>query len=282
MKIKSYIVLSTLLTLLSCNDNSKVEKSDHVASPIIAEVTTKEKPVAYDTLTKTIHIFVALCDNKNQGIVPVPASIGNGQDYNNNLYWGCGYGIRTYFKKSTDWKLIKTLPKNGNVLERLIFKHTSKQNQYLVADAYDGQYIKQCTKDFLCCSAGQQKSTLKVNNTTIGIGGNAQLLAYIGHNGLMDFSIGESYKNTDGKKRDVIILACYSKMYFKPHLKMANVNPLVWTSHLMCPEAYTVHDAITGYINNESNEQIRIRAAKAYAKYQKCSEKAARNLLITN
>ncbi|QYJ69545.1 hypothetical protein K1I41_11340 [Flavobacterium litorale] len=233
-------------------------------------------------MTKTIHVFVALCDNKYQGIVPVPASIGNGQDCKNNLYWGCGYGIRTYFKKSPDWKLIKILPKDGNILERLIFKHTSKQNQYLVADAYDGQYIKQCTKDFLRCSAGQQKSTLKVNNVTIGIGGNAQLLAYIGHNGLMDFSIGESYKNTDGKKRDVIILACYSKMYFEPHLKAANVNPLVWTSHLMCPEAYTIHDAITGYLKNESNEAIRLRAAKAYAKYQKCSEKAARNLLITN
>src|SRR5688572_22804615 len=29
---------------------------------------------------QVIHIFVALCDNKYQGIVPVPAKIGNGQD----------------------------------------------------------------------------------------------------------------------------------------------------------------------------------------------------------
>ena len=50
--------------------------------------------------TKTIHIFVALCDNKYQGIVPVPKAIGNGQDHNNNLYWGALYGIRTYFKKN--------------------------------------------------------------------------------------------------------------------------------------------------------------------------------------
>ena len=38
----------------------------------------------YDTTTKTIHVFVALCDNKYQGIVPVPPKIGNGQDLNNN------------------------------------------------------------------------------------------------------------------------------------------------------------------------------------------------------
>ena len=57
------------------------------------------------------------------------------------------------------------------------------------------------------------------------------------------------------------------------------MNPLVWTSGLMAAEAYTLHDALTGYVNGESAEQIRARAAKAYAKYQKCGEKAARNLI---
>ena len=57
-------------------------------------------PALLDTTFKTIHVHVASCDNKYQGIVPVPSKIGNGQDPNNNLYWGCGYGIRTYFKKA--------------------------------------------------------------------------------------------------------------------------------------------------------------------------------------
>ena len=35
---------------------------------------------------KIIHVFVALCDNKYQGIVPVPKAIGNGQYPANNLY----------------------------------------------------------------------------------------------------------------------------------------------------------------------------------------------------
>src|SRR5258705_8709276 len=61
-----------------------------------------------DTTFKTIHIYVALCDNKYQGIVPVPAKIGNGQDPDNNLYWGCAFGIRTYFKNSREWKLIES------------------------------------------------------------------------------------------------------------------------------------------------------------------------------
>jgi len=42
----------------------------------------------------------------------------------------------------------------------------------------------------------------------------------------------------------------------------------------------TIHDALTGYVIDETDEQIRLRAAKAYSKYQKCSLKAAKNLLV--
>ena len=212
--------------------------------------------------TKTIHVLVALCDNKYQGIVPVPKGIGNGQDADSNLYWGCGYGVRTYFKRSKEWKFIKSeKPYSDIILERVTFKHATK-NYTLIADAYDGKYIKTCTENFLKNAAA----------------GNADLVAYVGHDGLMDFQLNTPYKNTDGKTRDVIILACYSKRFFEPHLQHAKVNPLIWTSGLMAAEAYTLHDALTGYVNGESDEQIRLRAAKAYAKHQKCSEKAARNL----
>jgi hypothetical protein len=227
-----------------------------------------------------IHVYVALCDNKFQGIVPVPAKIGNGQDADNNLYWGCAYGIRTFFKRSPEWKLIKKQKGDSLKLERLIFKHVS-HNYYVVADAYNGKFIKQCTVDFLNSSSGNQSDTLHLNDEVIGTSGNADMLAYIGHDGLMDFQLTEKFVNTDGKQRDVIILACYSKRFFSPHLKEANVNPVVWTTGLMSPEAYTLHDALSGYVKHESNEAMRTKAAQAYAKYQKCSEKAARNLLIS-
>ena len=270
-------LLFGVLAFGSCKQTpeaSKPEASTHLA---LAE-TASDKP--YDTLAKTLHIFVALCDNKYQGIVPVRAGIGNGQDPNTNLYWGCGYGIRTYFKKSKEWKLLKTIKGDSLVLERLVFKHATK-NCYLIADAYNGQYIEQCTRDFLSSSAGLKKETLTIDGKTLGIAGNAKLLGYIGHDGLMDFDIDDAYTNTDGKTRDVIILACFSKRFFAPHLADASVNPLVWTTHLMCPEAYTIHDAITGYLAGEANAAVRKRAVLAYAKFQKCGEKAAGNLLVT-
>jgi hypothetical protein len=66
----------------------------------------------------------------------VPARIGNGDDPANNLYWGAMFGVKTFFKRSGDWKLIAEArnPRAG-ILERLIFKHQFKE-VYLIADAY--------------------------------------------------------------------------------------------------------------------------------------------------
>jgi hypothetical protein len=234
----------------------------------------------FDSIFNTIHIYVALCDNTYQGIVPVPAKIGNGQDPNNNLYWGCAYGIRTFFKKSKEWKYLKSEKVDSIQLERLVFKHVTK-NYYLIADAYNGKYIKRCTKDFLSSCSGQLKDTIQLESLSLGIAGNSKLIGYIGHNGLMDFSIPEAYKNVDGIERDAIILACYSKSYFSEYMQSTETNALVLTTGLMCPEAYTIHDAISGYVQGETDEQIRARAARAYSTYQKCSVNAARNLLVT-
>lgn len=229
---------------------------------------------------QTIHVMVALCDNNYQGIVPVPAKIGNGQDPNANLYWGCGYGIRSFFKKSKEWTFVRSEKIDSTVLERVIFKN-NHWNYYLVADAYNGKNIKECTIDFLKSCSGQKKDSIQVNYQKIGLYGKSALLAYIGHDGLMDFSLTEKFANADGETRDCIILACISKSYFAPHLRQTKANPLVWTTGLMCPEAYTLHDALSGYVNRETAEEVRTRAAKAYAQYQKCGEKAARRLLVT-
>jgi hypothetical protein len=275
MKMKNkFLQISTCcLLFMQCQsqDNHQKNKSQSVTKVLVKQ---------FDTSIKTIHVFVALCDNQYQGIVPVPAKIGNGQDPNNNLYWGCGMGMRTYFRNSKEWKFVQLQKRNDTILERIIFKHATK-NVYFIADAYNGKYIESCTVDFLESTAGQLKDTIHINNKIIGICGNAKLVAYIGHDGLMDFSLQQDFKNADGVKRDCIILACISKKYFAPHLLATKANPLVWTNNLMCPEAYTLHDALTAYINNESAEEVRNNAAKAYAKYQKCGVKAARNLLVS-
>jgi hypothetical protein len=235
----------------------------------------REKPI------KTIHVFVALCDNSNQGIVPIPSKLGNGQDPKNNLYWGALYGVKTHFKNSKDWTLVKTIKsENPKILERLLFKH-KRSNTYMLADAYDGKYIKQTTIDFIEATAGRNPVSISYNDTKLKFGGKSQLIAYVGHDGLMEFNVEGSFTPINKTKRDAIVLACVSKSYFKPYFEKTKVNPLVWTTGLMAPEAYTLKSAIDGWILDETDLQIRERAAQAYHKYQKCDVKGARRLLVT-
>jgi len=46
----------------------------------------------------------------------------------------------------------------------------------------------------------------------------------------------------------------------------------------MAPEAYTLKDVVAGWMQQESKDQIRMRAAAAYAQYQKCIDGAAMRL----
>lgn len=97
---------------------------------------------------RTIGVFVALCDNDHQGIVPVPAKIGNGEDPEHNLYWGCTEGLKGYFDKSPHWKLTSAIDvPEGDILRKRAYRHVSGELT-LSACAYRGQAIKTCLQEF--------------------------------------------------------------------------------------------------------------------------------------
>ena len=234
---------------------------------------------------RVIHVFVPLADNEHQGIVPVPARLGNGDDPVHNLFWGAGYGVKTFFSRSSDWQLLPppAHPK-PEVLERCVFKHHA-QNVYLVADAYQGSKIGQAVIDFLQAAAGaySEQISVKANSrpVTIYAGGRSDLVAFIGHDGLMDFDLSYYPPSTGQNHRDAVILACLSKRFFGAPLRATGAHPLLWTTGLMAAEAYTLKSAIDGWVLGEDDEKIRERAAVAYHQYQKCSLNAARRLLVT-
>jgi hypothetical protein len=234
---------------------------------------------------RTVHVFVALADNANQGIVPVSPKLGNGEDPEHNLYWGSAFGVKTFFSRSPGWQRLSCGEKpKYEILDRCIFKyHTS--NVYLVADAYRGREIQTTILNFLDAAAGLSWEQIKVKNgsdeVTIQARGGSNLVAYIGHDGLMDFKLPRVPRKNNEMPRKAIVLACASKAYFAEPLRESGAFPLLWTTNLMAPEAYTLKSALDGWIAGESNEQIRDRAAAAYDKYQKCGFKAARKLMAT-
>jgi hypothetical protein len=201
----------------------------------------------------TVHVTVALCDNASQGIVPVPAAIGNGDDPRTNLYWGASLGVKSWLKREK-WQ-VQSVPAKPPILERIVAKKTINGREVvLTADAWQGKRIREAITAFI--------------EDANGIGPQADIVAYIGHDGLMEFNVAPRMGT---RPRKAIVLACASRQYFGRYVP----DPLLMTNGLMAPEAYTLTAAIEAHVKGTNVTEA---AAQAYDRFQKCGIRAARNL----
>ena len=142
-------------------------------------------------------------------------------------------------------------------------------------------------EDFLNAAAGQRSSSFIIgqgdSNIEIQAGALADMVCFVGHNGLMDCQ--PDYIPTPGAGDQPVcsvVLACQSQPYFSPLLHQVGCQPLITTTGLMAPEAYTLEAIITSWSAGSDKASIHNAAAQAYAKYQKCSLNAAQRLFTTN
>ncbi len=207
---------------------------------------------------KTVRVFVALCDNKTQGIVPVGEKIGNGDDPDANLYWGCTEGFGAYFRHSKRWKVIATEKDvSTTILRRFTLRHTEWDID-LVVEAYRGSQIRQCLLDFEAAASSNS----------------FDLVAYLGHNGLMDFDVPVPPK-VEGNDTEVVVLCCLSETYFGSRLRALGCRPVLMTQQLMYPGSFLLHAAIEKWRSGGGSADLRAAAAAAYATNQKISVRAA-------
>jgi hypothetical protein len=209
---------------------------------------------------RTIGVFVALADNASQGIVPVPAAIGNGDDPEQNLYWGTGEGLKGVFDKSREWRLTEKsdAPDGVHVLRSRTYRHAGT-GATLSAKAYRGTSIKRCIQD----------AERAIQN------GEFDMVVFIGHNGLMDCDLPAPAKPA-GKTHivDAIFLCCKSEPYFRQRIESAGGRPVLLTTQLMYPGAFILHAAADAWLRDAALATIRERAGAAYAKNQNVSTKA--------
>lgn len=234
------------------------------------------------------HVIVALADNVHQAIVPVPATLGDGDAPQSNLYWGARYGLRAFFENETGWTLVGAFPPpDDRVLERVVFTDRVtldgvEVDAYVVADAWRGAAIEAATAAFLRMAAGYEAEKIAVGENEIRAGGNAHVVAWIGHDGLMDFELPELPEPRERVgARSAIVLACASESYFVEPLRSVAAHPLLLTTGNMAPEAYTLDRALRRWWAEAEIEAVHDAAAEAYAEYQQISVDAARKLFVT-
>ena len=281
--IKFYMGLISIFLCFLLNLSCSNETSMPPISPelnIIKADSVKE-------LTVVIHTVVALCDNKNQGIVKVPEALGNGQEPKNNLYWGAMYGLKTYLTKKENWEKIYTEPDPAeNILEEIILFKNYKANgknikAYLIAEAWDGKYIEDAIEQFLNYSNGLNVKECHIQHggqvINIRSGGSANMLIYIGHDGLMEFDVDKPEDFGGNIPEFVSVFACKSRKYFRDKIHLPKDRLLLLTNGYMAPEAYSPAAAINQYVSGH-HDKIHQSVAEAYDKYQKCGLKGAKNL----
>ena len=233
---------------------------------------TALRPCIAATPGTHIHVIVSLVDNASQGIEPVPAKIGNGDDPHSNLYWGALYGVKTFLSKADGWRKLgceKAI--NDTILERCEFAWKDKLT--VTADAYRGRRIDQAMLDFMQQAATPPDPAIR------------EMVVFIGHDGLMDaqnLPIIQRFPKHAMHDKQAAVLACMSDTFFARHLQAAGSKPVVTTHSFMAPEAYVLEAVARGFANQASEAELRSSAGIAYAKYQRISAKAGKSVFGAN
>ena len=269
------LALASLLLLVATTTHASASLDD-ARQRVEADIAAGRPLVA--------HVIVALCDNDHQGIIPVPRQLGDGQDPRTNLYWGAAYGVRTFFARSSHWKAVDTAsPSRPEVLATAAFRTTRSPTDttsiYVIAEAWDGREMKAALTRFFRLAAGHDAETMPIDGREIEAGGAAHLVAFVGHDGLMDGPVDEVPSAApNASARVSVVLACMSRSFFGDHLEAGGSHALVLTTGLMAPEAYTLDAIVRTWFADGDQSAVCAAAADAYWQYQHCSASAARGL----
>jgi hypothetical protein len=106
--------------------------------------------------------------------------------------------------------------------------------------------------------------------------GSYDMVVFIGHNGLMDFTLPSPTKSPNQPRRlDCVVLCCKSADYFQPRLTAAGGRPLLLTTQFMYPGSFILAAVAESWLDGAKRTQLRASAGAAYARNQKISRRAA-------
>jgi hypothetical protein len=95
----------------------------------------------------------------------------------------------------------------------------------------------------------------------------------------MDFTLDAVPAEAAGAlPRSSLVLACASRTYFLEPLRQGGSHPLLLTTGLMAPEAYTLDVAVRSWLSGKTPAEVHEAAAAVYHKFQRCGLRAARRL----
>jgi hypothetical protein len=241
-----------------------------------------------------IQTHVPLCSNNI--IRCGKGKLGDGESIEGNLYWATSGGFRGWFnRKSSGWKQVAVVENPDaslpEVLEMRVWKKTVKPaaawktrgvtvafDVYVVAFAWSGDAIDATLATYLEDTYGNTARTIELDDgTKLSAGGAAAIVAWVGHNRLMDIdpvdwtALADAHA-TNATKKGVVAIACHTAAYMADDVPAATRVPLLMTRDYLFAGAHAFEGTITAFAEGGTLASLRKGAIRNYAKGQDKTE----------
>lgn len=238
-----------------------------------------------------VQAHVPLCDND---VIPCGnARLGDGEDPKRNLYWGTSEGVLGWFgRRGGGWTQV--LDGDGDaigeadVLDLRVWKRTlaspaawrragapARFTVYVVAQAWRGERIHEAFTHYADDLYGVTAHAIALpDGTRLAAGGDAHIVAYVGHNHLMDlaaFDWADVAKRAAGRAtpderpRGAIAIACHTAVYMQDVVPGEQRVPLVMTRDFLLASSAALEGAVLGFARGGDYAAIRRGSAAGYA-----------------
>lgn len=231
-----------------------------------------------------VEVHVPLCDNNI--IACGNAKLGDGDNPETNLYWSTTPGFGSWFdRRKGGWKRVQKLAEgetgDKDVLALHVYRRSTstpaawrkrgapaKIEIDIVVHGWRGSAIDRALAAYAAEISGQSPRTITLKDgSTLEAGGSAQIVAWVGHNRLMDldeFQWPAAGKATKG----TIAIACHTAAYMEDRVPSATRVPLLMTRDFLFANAAPLEAAVLAFASGGSYAKIRLDAATAYAGVQ--------------
>jgi hypothetical protein len=246
-----------------------------------------------------VEVHVPLCDNTI--IACGNAKLGDGDNPETNLYWSTTPGFGSWFnRKNSGWKRVQKLREgetgDKDVLALHVYRRSvnapatwkkrgapAKFEIYIVVHGWRGSAIDRALAAYAEDISGQGTRTItldkshergtrsiaagdaKVNDkSTLEAGGAAQIVAWVGHNRLMDID-AYTWPAPGKATKGTIAIACHTAAYMENNVPSETRVPLLMTRDFLFANAAPLEATVLAFAAGGSYAKIRLDAATAYA-----------------
>jgi hypothetical protein len=230
-----------------------------------------------------VQVHVPLCDN--DVLACGNARLGDGDRPEHNLYWATSEGVLGWLgRRGGGWTQV--LVADGKVigepevLDLRVWRRDvatpaawqragvgKRYRLYLVTAAWRGESIARAFERYADDLYGLTRQRLVLaDGTTIAAGGDAHLVAYVGHNHLMDLAgFDWGARKGDATPRGMIAIACHTAVYMQDRVPGPTRAPLLLTRDFLYANAAALEGTVLAFASGGNYAAIRRGAAVTYA-----------------